>query len=117
MVASTSTNWMLLLFRNRGWMAAVTPANTISTATMPNSRIRNTRSASRRELAGDGLPGSRAGGRRARGRGPAWPSSGLRLELAGRRRHDVLLGRFGLGELRGQPALAHDQNPVGQPPP
>jgi len=60
-VASTSTNWMLVMDRKRGWIAAVIATNTIRTATMPNSRTRNTRSASRRELADAGLPGSRGG--------------------------------------------------------
>ena len=36
---------------NLGWMAAVTPTNMASTTMMPDSRIRNTRSVSLRELA------------------------------------------------------------------
>ena len=73
---------------------------------MPDSRIRNTRSASRRELAGDGLPGRAlaARGRHAASCASSWPVAA---------RHDVLLGRLGLGELGDQPALAHDQDPVG----
>src|SRR6266567_3318455 len=47
---------------NRGWIAAVTATNTASTAMMPNSRIRNTRSVSRRELT---LAGGPDGSRRA----------------------------------------------------
>ena len=44
------TNWMFAWSMNRGWMLAVIATNTIRTAMMPDSRIRNTRSVSLREL-------------------------------------------------------------------
>ena len=43
-------NWMFAWSMNRGWMLAVIATNTTRTAMMPDSRIRNTRSVSLREL-------------------------------------------------------------------
>jgi hypothetical protein len=43
---------------NLGWMTAVTPTNMASTTMMPDSRIRNTRSVSLRELTLACGPGS-----------------------------------------------------------
>ena len=40
---------MFCWFRNSGWMAVVMATKTRNTAMMPDSRIRNTRSVSRRE--------------------------------------------------------------------
>ena len=44
-VVSTSTNWMFVALRNRGWTAAVIATKTARTTTMPDSLIRKTRSA------------------------------------------------------------------------
>ena len=46
-VVSTRTNWSSETLRNRDWMSAVTSTSRPSTAMIPNSRIRKTRSTSR----------------------------------------------------------------------
>src|ERR1700733_1405785 len=112
-------SWM----RNDGWMLVVTATNTSSTAMMPNSRTRNTRSVSLREPPPAGGP---AGSRRSvtvvvmrpasRARSWSWrlrpQSRRLLLQLAGGGGHDLLFRGLRVPELRGQPPLAHDQDPV-----
>src|SRR5215470_18395981 len=118
---------MFCSFRNDGWMLVVIATNTTSTAMMPNSLIRNTRSVSRRELTRAGGPdGSRRSVTVAL---TSWPpsralrwlreayrflsptgrfSSCLCLGLAGGRGHDLLLGGLVVAVFGGQPPLAHD---------
>src|SRR5215472_1836480 len=106
-------NWMFDELTKRGWMIAVTRTNSARTAMMPVSLTRKTRSVSRRELRSAGASGGSRGGASVVLTVPASP--GLLLELAGRRRHDLLLRRVRMGVLRDQPALAHDQDPVADP--
>src|SRR5215831_15405481 len=108
-------NWMFDELTKRGWMIPVIRTNSARTPMMPVSRIRKTRSVSRRELRSAGASGGSRGGARVvlTGSASRCPRSwGLVLELAGRRRHDLLLRGIRVGVLRDQPALAHDQDPV-----
>ena len=59
----------------RGWMTAVIRTNRPSTAMMPVSRTRKTRSVSRRELRSAGASGGSRGGARVVLTGPA-PGAG-----------------------------------------
>ena len=61
-VVSMRMNWMFAKLRNRGCTRVVTSTNTARTATMPDSRMRNTRSARPDRLRGPAAAGGSADG-------------------------------------------------------